>query len=154
MGPDEQDKPAAESPDAPTEEPSNADAPAAESNAFSNTLSYRSSDAATPGLTEKNDPTNRTLADPPRPSDRRSSEPVPDAALDPPADLPLPESVGRYAIRTALGKGGFGAVYKAYDAQLERHVAVKVPLLRGGVDSDDFLQEARTVDTSIDRHCL
>jgi len=143
MGPDEQDKPATELPDAPTEEISNADGPAAEGDAFSNTVSYRSSDVATPELTEKSNPADGTVADPTRPSDRQSSAPVLESTPEPPADLPPPESVGRYAIRTVLGKGGFGAVYKAYDAQLERHVAVKVPLLRGGVNSDDFLQEAR-----------
>lgn len=110
MGPDEQDKPAAESLDPPTEELSNADRPSAEGDAFSNTLSYRSSDAATPELTEKNAPSDGTVADPTRPSDSQSSEPVVESAADPPADLPPPESVGRYAIRSVLGKGGFGAV--------------------------------------------
>lgn len=37
------------------------------------------------------------------------------------------KSLGRYEIRSRLGAGGFGAVYRAYDPVLEREVALKVP---------------------------
>ena len=41
--------------------------------------------------------------------------------------MPLPSSIGRYRVERLLGQGGFGLVYLAYDDQLDRHVAIKVP---------------------------
>ncbi len=38
-----------------------------------------------------------------------------------------PEKIGRFLIRALLGRGGFGRVYLAYDPQLDRPVAIKVP---------------------------
>ena len=140
MGPDEQHKPAEASPDAPTEELSDVDRGADKRDAFSATVSYRSSAGPTPELTGKTSPSDGTVARQTVPADRHS-EPV--VSRDPAPDQPPPEAVGRYAIRKVLGKGGFGAVYLAYDPQLERHVAVKIPLLRGSVNRAEFLQEAR-----------
>ena len=54
----------------------------------------------------------------------------------------------RYRILRLLGKGTFGRVYLAVDIELERQVAIKVPLpdrFRGFGDSDAYLAEARTV---------
>jgi len=59
----------------------------------------------------------------------------------------IPQSFGRYRVDGVLGRGGFGAVYRAWDDQLERAVAIKVtyrnkfdPVLR-----EMFLAEARIV---------
>src|SRR6266568_4447408 len=61
----------------------------------------------------------------------------------------IPKNFGRYRIEETLGKGGMGAVFRAYDTQLDRPVALKVPFL--GDDNDEtrqrFYREARAAAT-------
>ncbi len=40
--------------------------------------------------------------------------------------MTLPDRIGRYEIRSELGRGGMAAVYRAYDPHFEREVAIKV----------------------------
>jgi serine/threonine protein kinase/WD40 repeat protein len=41
----------------------------------------------------------------------------------------LPRTIGRFEVRSELGIGGFGIVYRAYDPLTHRDVAIKVPRL-------------------------
>jgi serine/threonine-protein kinase len=55
-----------------------------------------------------------------------------------------PARFGRYEVRTLLGEGGYGQVYRARDPVLARDVAVKVP--RGDwCPDEDVLAEARAL---------
>jgi sigma-B regulation protein RsbU (phosphoserine phosphatase) len=63
-----------------------------------------------------------------------------------------PATIDRYEIRGVLGQGGFGAVYRGFDAQLDREVAIKVPLLEATKEMEElFLQEARQLAQLRDR---
>lgn len=39
--------------------------------------------------------------------------------------MTIPEKIGRYEIKSELGRGGFATVYRAYDPRFEREVAIK-----------------------------
>ena len=54
-----------------------------------------------------------------------------------------PVRIGRYEIREELGRGGMGTVFLAYDPELDRVVALKVPKLGGPAAEERFLREAR-----------
>lgn len=61
-----------------------------------------------------------------------------------PALLVAGESFGRYQIVRLLGRGGMGAVYLAYDSQLQRHLALKTPFLGSNPTIiERFFREAR-----------
>ncbi len=61
---------------------------------------------------------------------------------------PLPQTISRYQIRAPLGQGGMATVYRAFDPQFQREVAIKI-LPREFLDKEEFLvrfqREARTI---------
>jgi serine/threonine protein kinase len=61
---------------------------------------------------------------------------------------PGPPALGRYGITAVLGKGGFGVVYRGYDKELRREVAIKVPhrhRVSQPQDVEAYLAEARVL---------
>jgi tRNA A-37 threonylcarbamoyl transferase component Bud32 len=63
-----------------------------------------------------------------------------------PFRLPCDGQLGRFQLLELVGRGAFGAVYKALDPELDRAVAIKVPregTLDGWEALDRFLREAR-----------
>ena len=52
------------------------------------------------------------------------------------------QTLGKYRVLDALGRGGMAQVYRGYHPQLDRHVAIKV-LRSDLVEQDDFLERFR-----------
>src|SRR5207248_3338778 len=90
---------------------------------------------------------------------RPMNDPDPDRTQEVPESVPpseswetaaraVPRAIGRYRVERPIGQGGFGCVYLAYDDQLQRPVAIKVPharLIARSRDAEQYLREARTV---------
>ncbi len=71
-------------------------------------------------------------------------------------ELQLGDRVGRFEIRREVGRGGFGAVYEAFDTELSRVVAVKTLRLsrpRRDLSSDWIKKEAEAV-ARLDHPCI
>jgi serine/threonine protein kinase len=78
------------------------------------------------------------------------NEPIAGATQPAASRFDLPNPFGRYAIIKKLGQGGMATVYLARDSQLDRVVAIKVPLISGHEDSDflkRFFREAKVAAT-------
>jgi hypothetical protein len=64
------------------------------------------------------------------------------------ADEPVPKQLGRYRLDQFLGAGGFGQVWRGYDPELQRPVAIKIPCGRrvgSPTGREVFLKEARKI---------
>ena len=60
----------------------------------------------------------------------------------------LPQQIDKYRVEKVLGQGGFGVVYLAYDTDLNRYVAIKVPhrrIVSEFQDAEIYRNEARAV---------
>src|SRR5580704_696406 len=68
-----------------------------------------------------------------------------------PAPVHSPDQIGRYKIERVLGSGGFATVYLGYDRDLQRRVAIKVPIPQRVIDAEAYLTEARIL-ASLDHH--
>ena len=100
-------------------------------------------DLLNPGASRPDDNEGHSTApDTMRAAEREEAQNVANA---PEAD---PACIGRYQVIRALGQGAFGRVFLARDADLERQVAIKVPLNRDSgaiMDLELYLNEARVL---------
>ncbi len=84
------------------------------------------------------------------PENLSSTEALPSSGEDSQESFSLlhPTKIGRYTILRRLGKGGFGEVFLAFDDDLDRPVAIKVPRPERVSQPEDiqaYLNEARIV---------
>jgi serine/threonine protein kinase len=95
---------------------------------------------------QKENPT-AAFPDTPTAQGESQADSVPDELLRTVSFNESARVIGRYQIRQTLGAGGFGTVYRAYDPDLNREVAIKVPNEQNAakLGDDAYLVEARNV---------
>lgn len=77
--------------------------------------------------------------------------------LDSPSHPEMMGQLGRYQVERLLGAGGMGVVFKAFDGELHRPVAIKVlaPYLSGsGAARKRFAREARAAAAVVHEHVV
>src|SRR5262245_33568012 len=90
-----------------------------------------------PDNPQTHDPSLSASKTPPSPDTEIATHkaPAPGAAAVPPQTataagpppVELPDALKRYEVRRRLGRGSFGTVFEAFDRQLDRLVAIKMP---------------------------
>jgi eukaryotic-like serine/threonine-protein kinase len=77
--------------------------------------------------------------------------------LNPPSHPEMLGRIGRYEVERLIGAGGMGVVFKAFDTELNRPVAIKVlaPFLAGsGAARQRFAREARAAAAVVHEHVV
>ena len=67
---------------------------------------------------------------------------------DPDFYAQLPETIGPFRLEAVLGRGSYGIVFRAFDRELERYVALKVAwphIMYSAISSQRFINEPKTV---------
>jgi tetratricopeptide (TPR) repeat protein/predicted Ser/Thr protein kinase len=97
-----------------------------------------------------------TASSTPVQADGRSDDPTPDADLEGTlareavrralfGDEAEPPRIGRFVVLGRIGAGGMGLVYAAYDAELDRRVAIKVMRRSSDEDASRLEREAKAM---------
>ncbi len=131
-------------------QPTDSRAKKAARQATSGTINYDSqqsnaSAASTPTVTPRSAPTVMPMAQRPTHQGTGASSVLSSGGAKGPA--PLPTSVGRYTVKKQLGAGSFGVVYRCFDEELKRDVAIKMPHLTGAPSAErvkEFMHEAQS----------
>jgi serine/threonine protein kinase len=82
---------------------------------------------------------------------------VPEIPLASPSHPEMLGRIGRYEIERKVGAGGMGVVFKAYDTELHRAVAIKVlapHLARNGAARQRFDRESRAAAAVVHEHVV
>ena len=77
--------------------------------------------------------------------------------LQPPSHPEMLGRLGRYEIERVIGQGGMGVVFKAYDSDLNRPVAIKVlapHLAHSGAARQRFAREGRAAAAVMHEHVV
>jgi serine/threonine protein kinase len=85
------------------------------------------------------------------------SESMADQLLSPASHPELLGRIGRYDVERVIGSGGMGVVFKAFDTELNRPVAVKVlvpHLAHNGAARQRFAREARAAAAVVHEHVV
>ena len=79
------------------------------------------------------------------------------ALLEPSDDPTKLGRIGNYEVESLIGRGGFGTVFKAFDRELNRYVAIKVltgPAAHSAIARKRFLREARAAAAVVHDHVM
>jgi eukaryotic-like serine/threonine-protein kinase len=105
--------------------------------------------------TKSEGPTRDEAVASPQPAVPLGDEPGAPSFVSSAGPLPRGAQVNRYLILEVIGEGGMGRVYKAYDPQLDRKVALKLMLGVGDpLNRQRLLREAKAMARVADAHVV